>query len=359
VRIEMVLPALWTAGMEVMVASLSRKLAGRGHEVGITCIIEKGELAGAVEAAGIRVTESGATGVANTVWLPRLTSHLRAIAPDVVHAHSGAWFKSALAARRAGVPRLVYTAHGFVSREPPIETVLNRIAVQFTDTVVSVSDNLAGVMKDRGLAGRRHAVIANGIDLYAFAPSATGRDLRDRLGISPGTLLVGTVARLEPIKNQSMLIQGIAQARGGGVDCDVVLIGEGSLRAELEAEALRLGIAEHVHFWGLEANVAPLYGELDIFTLTSDAEGTSISLLEAMASSICPVATHVGGNPVAVGDAGILVGARRPDELATAIRSLADDPERRKALGRAARERVERLYSDEAMLDRYEEVYAA
>jgi glycosyltransferase involved in cell wall biosynthesis len=228
-----------------------------------------------------------------------------------------------------------------------------------TDVVVSVSDHLAEVTKARGLAGRRHEVIENGIDLELFTPGAAGTEIRSRLGIAARTALVGTVARLEPIKNQSMLIEGIARARAEGVDCAAVVIGIGTLRAELEAQAMRLGIAEHVHFWGLERNVARLYGELDIFTLTSDAEGTSISLLEAMASGVCPVATNVGGNPAVVGEAGVLVGARRPEELAAAIRALVGDPERRKALGQAARERVARLFSDETMLDRYEALYAA
>ncbi len=358
-RIEMVLPALYAAGMEVMVARLARKLARRGHEVGVTCVIEKGVLAADLEAAGVRVSVPGAHGLANPSWLMRLSAHLRAIGPDVVHAHSGAWFKAAAAARRAGVPRVVYTAHGFVPREAWIERLLNRAAVRLTDTVVSVSDHLAGVMTARGIAGRRQEVIENGIDLTMFTPGLGGGDIRSRLGIADRTVLVGTVARLEPIKNQAMLIDGIAQARAAGVDCAVVLIGEGSLRAALETQAMRLGIGEHVHFWGLERNVAQLYPELDIFALTSNAEGTSISLLEAMASGVCPVATNVGGNPAAVGHAGCLVGVGRPAELAVAIRGLVGDSVRRGSLGAAARDRVARLFSDEAMIDRYEALYAA
>ena len=136
-----------------------------------------------------------------------------------------------------------------------------------------------------------------------------------------------------------------------------MLIGEGSLRSDLAAQAERLGISEHVHFWGLERNVARLYPELDVFALTSDAEGTSISLLEAMASGVCPVATYVGGNPAVIGDAGVLVGTRRPDEFAEALRVLGEDPARRAALAKAARARVVAQFSDEVMLDAYEALY--
>jgi glycosyltransferase involved in cell wall biosynthesis len=357
VKIEMILPSLIAAGMEVMVARMARKLALRGHDVGVTCIVDKGPLVQELEAAGIRVSLPGAQGLANPRWLMRLGSHIKSISPEVVHIHSGAWFKGVVAARSAGVPRLIYTAHGFIVREARIETVLNRIAAPLTSRVVSVSDHLAEVLKARGLAGRDLAIIANGIDLDLFKPGGGPGEIRRRFGIGPETLLVGTVARLEPIKNQAMLIDGIAKARGKGVDCAVVLIGEGSLRGDLTAQAERLGVGAHVHFWGLERDVARLYPELDVFALTSDAEGTSISLLEAMASGVCPVATAVGGNPAVVGEAGLLVGAKRADEFAEALCVLAADPARRAALAKAARARVVAQFSDEAMLDAYERLY--
>lgn len=353
----MILPSLAAAGMEVMVARLARKLAARGHDVGVTCIVEKGVLAPELEAIGIRVSLPGAQGLVNPAWLMRLAAHMKSLSPEVLHIHSGAWFKGVMAARASGIPRVVYTAHGFIAYEPRIETVLNRIAASLTHRVVSVSDQLADVLKARGLAGRELTIIANGIDLELFKPDGGSGEIRRRLGIAAETLLVGTVARLEPIKNQAMLIDGIALARAKGVDCAVVLIGEGSLRGDLSAQAERLGIGAHVHFWGLERDVARLYPELDVFALTSDAEGTSISLLEAMASGVCPLATAVGGNPAVVGDAGVLVGAKRPDELAEAIHVLAADPARRRALAKDARARVAAQFSDEAMLDAYEALY--
>ena len=358
-KIEMVLPSLAAAGMEVMVARMARKLARRGHQVGVTCIVERGALAGEVEAAGVRVSEPGAQGLAHPRWLSRLTGHLRRVAPDVVHIHSGAWFKGALAARAARVRTIVYTAHGFISNEAKVETVLNRAAVPLTDRVVAVSEHLAEVLKARRLAGRGLAVITNGIDLELFQPGGGSGEIRHRLGIALKTVIVGTVARLEPIKNQAMLIEGLARARAAGIDCAGVLIGDGSLRADLEAQAARLGVSGQVHFWGMATNVAQLCGELDVFALTSDAEGTSISLLEAMASGVCPLATRVGGNPAVIGDAGVLVEARRPDQLAAAIGALVLEPTRRLALGHAARARVAARFNDEAMLDAYEAVYSA
>lgn len=365
-KIEMVVPLLIGAGMEVMVARMARKLARRGHDVGVTCLVEEGSLAPELRDCGVRVSHPDALGLFNTTWLTNLTAHFRSISPDVLHLHSGTWFKAATAGRRAQLPYVMFTAHGFIEAEPLHEGMLHRIAAHYTDRVVAVSEHLASTLTKRGLGDGAPAVVINGIDIEQFHPRGEGSTagaIRSRFGLSANTLLVGTVARLEPIKNQAMLIDAIALAHAAGFDCAAVLVGEGALEGQLRQQAKDLGVADRVHFWGLERHVARLYPELDIFVLSSDAEGTSISLLEAMASGVCPVATSVGGNPAVVGNgegqsqSGVLVGRRRPDELAAAIGQLAADPIRRRRIGLAARERIVAHFSDETMVDAYERLY--
>lgn len=359
-KIEMVLPSLVNAGMETIVARLASKLAARGHEVGVTCILsELGALAPALAEQNVRVSHIPTPGIA-TYALPRvLSSHLARRAPDVVHVHSGAWIKGAVAGYQANRPYTVFTAHGLHEPEPWSEKWLNRVGALFTDRIVAVSAHLKEHLVAQGLPATKIDVIINGIDTDVFRPgSSTGR-IRARFGISPDALLVGTVARLEIVKNQAMLIDGIAQARAAGINCEVVLIGEGSLRDALSAQATALGIADKVHFWGLEADVIPLLRDLDIFALTSTIEGTSISMLEAMASGLCPVATAVGGNVDLLdgGACGELVPTRRPDELARVLGRLAGESERRHQLGAKARARVEARFSERAMVDAYEALY--
>ena len=356
----MILPTLSAAGMEVMVARMATKLARRGHDVGVSCIERGGPLVAELTSAGVRVSELAASGLFGNDWLGRIRRHLDSVAPDVLHVHSGGWLKGALAGRSSRVPCVLYTAHGFVDPEPWHERVMNRVALPLTDHVVAVSEHLGRHLSGHGVPHAKLTVIANGIDPEMFQPrTATSAGvLRQRLGIPAERLVIGTVARLVPIKNQAMLIDAVAAARQQGVDCAAVLIGEGPLKDDLQAQAASCGIADRVHFWGLEADVARLYPELDLFSLTSNLEGTSISLLEAMASGVCPIVTAVGGNPAAVGDAGVLVAAQRPDQMAAAIVELAANAERRRSLGATARQRVEAHFSDDAMITAYEKLYA-
>ncbi len=360
-RIEMVLPAMEAAGMEAMTARLTRALVARGHEVGVTCIEAGGVLAEELRAEGIRVAVVPAPGLRSMVRAPLLEGWLRAVAPDVVHVHSGAWLKAAHAARRAGVPRVVHTVHGLIDDEPWYVPLLHHWAARYTDWVAPVSEPLRGYLMRRvRMDGAKVHVIANGVDTAHFRPGPPAGTLRERLGIADDRLVVGTVARLDPVKNQALLIDAFADVRARLPEAVLALIGDGSLRGSLEARARTLGIVRDVHFFGASADVAALYRELDLFVLSSNAEGTSMSILEAMASGVCVVATSVGGTPdlLAGGACGVLVPPHDRAALATAITAVLRDPARRRRLGDAGRARVEERYSEPVMIAAYEAMYS-
>ena len=360
-KIEMVLPSLAPAGMETMVARMVRKLVGRGHDIGVTCLMEKGALAADLEAIGVPVALVPAPGLATNLFPLALTRHLSARAPQVLHIHSGVWLKAAMAGCQARLPYTIYTSHGLSNVEPWRDTWFWHAGALFTDRIVTVSEHLKDYFIGYGLPARKFSVIINGIDTRAFQPRSRTGTVRQRLGIKPDTCLVGTVARLEPVKNQSMMIEAIALARNAGTACELVLVGDGKLRGALSEQARALGVADSVHFWGHETDVADIYPDLDVFALTSLTEGTSISMLEAMASGICPVATAVGGNIdlLAGGACGTLVGSGRADELALVIAGLAANPDHRRTLAGKARIRVESRFSEDAMLAGYEALYRA
>jgi glycosyltransferase involved in cell wall biosynthesis len=295
-------------------------------------------------------------------WPAPLARLFRAIAPDVVHTHSGVWHKASLAARHAKVPRLVHTDHGRARwPEPWLDRLVDRLAARRTDVVVAVSDSLAdhlarGIVRDRG----RLRVVANGVDVERHAPRPDDGAVRRELGLSADTPILGSIGRLDPIKGYDVMLEALARCRHGwtgGPAPVLVIAGDGPQRGELEQRARALGGA--VRLLGWRTDVLALLRAFTVFTLSSRSEGTSVSLLEAMSSGLCPVVTDVGGNRAVLGPAlaNRLVPTENPAALADAWRRALHDPDARARAGRLARARVQEAFSIEAMVAAYAGIY--
>jgi glycosyltransferase involved in cell wall biosynthesis len=279
----------------------------------------------------------------------------------VVHTHSGVWPKAAAAARAAGVPAIVHTEHGFNYGEPWFSTPLRWWAARSTDLVVAVSAPMRRYLVEHAhIPARRVHTVINGVDAKRFAPGPRG-SVRRSWGIPLGAVLVGCVARFDPVKNHALLIDAFATVIGAVPDAYLVLVGDGKLGAELRAQVGKLGLARRVIFAGNYVDTAPVYRDLDLFVLPSVSEGTSISLLEAMASGVPVVATAVGGTPdlLAPGgsECGVLVPSGNREALSDAIVRVVLQPELAASLSRAARERVLAAFDQETMVERYEALY--
>lgn len=359
--VEMVLPSLETGGMETMTAALAQALAARGHRVGITCLEREGELAEGLRRAGIPVALVPCPGTAPILRPhPGLRTHFAARAPDVVHAHNGVWAKAALAARAAGVTAVMHTAHGFSLGEPWFGDALRWWAGLRTDMVVAVSAPLREhLIRKARIPASRVATVINGIDTIRFAPTGKSGILREALGIGPDTPLIGCVARLDPIKNHALLLEAMALLAHQVPDICLALVGDGPLRETLREQAEALGLGNRVLLAGTLADTAPAYRDLDVFVLPSVSEGTSISILEAMASGIPVVATAVGGTPRLLdgGACGTLVPSRDAGAMAEAIQSLLTDRSARARMAQSARERVLEEFGHAAMVRAYEKLY--
>jgi glycosyltransferase involved in cell wall biosynthesis len=357
-RITMVLPTLARAGMETVTARLAIDLTRKGHAVSIVCIVESGPLAEELLAAGVEVDVVPAPGLATNLRAPALIAWMARRGPHVVHTHSGAWLKGARAARAAGVPAVVHTEHG-IDDDPWYSDFLKRRAAAATSAVITVSDPLRSyVMQSTRLSAREVRTIPNGIDTLAFSPELP--DSRTRLlPGSEGRVLIGCVARFEPVKNHALLLRAFREAHRARPELMLVLVGDGSLRPELEALARSLEIADAVRFTGDQADTASWYRCFDAFVLASRGEGTSMSILEAMASGCSIIATDVGGNRALLGEdgAGTLVPSEDAAALAAALAQVAGSPGPDSRLGSAARSRAVRLFSQRAMVERYESLY--
>ena len=356
--VEMVLPTLQAGGMEVVTTRLALRLAAQGHRVGVTCVMDEGALAGELRAAGIRVAHVTAPGLRTNVFPTELTRWFANIRPDVVHIHSGVWLKAARAARRAGVQGVVFTEHGALDVEPWYSSAIKRAATRLTDVVVAVSAPLATVLiETHGLPRSKIRVVPNGVDTDRFHPGPDDGALR-RLAIGNGPV-IGHVARLAPVKNQALLIEAFADVRRHISDAQLVIVGDGPEREALRQRVEHLKLAGAVHLVGEQRDVPSLLRAFDVFALPSKAEGTSMSVLEAMASGVPVVASAVGGTPALLDDGGcgVLVPPNDTTALSTALTSLLGDAERRHRLAAAARARAVDVYAEERVVERYAALY--
>jgi glycosyltransferase involved in cell wall biosynthesis len=340
-RILHVVENLERGGLERMVIDLAAAQRAAGHAVRVICLYAPGALADELTVQGIAVHACGKRAGADLSALRRLRAQLRAVPDAIVHTHNANAHYHAVAAAiglsDASAPvRVLNTRHGMGAAHPR--------------------------SRSEWLRPRRALLaVPNGIRIDAFAPAGDERRaaLRCVLGLAPDTRIVGTVGRLNPVKDQRSLLQAFARVHADARDTALVLVGDGALRAALEAEAAALGIAEAVRFLGDRGDVRQLLQGFDLFALSSLSEGYSMALLEACASGLPIVATDVGGNReiVADGGNGLLVPAARPEALADALAALLRDPVRAAAMGRAGRDWALREASIDTMAARYDTLY--
>jgi glycosyltransferase involved in cell wall biosynthesis len=297
------------------------------------------------------------------------TRRIRALAPALVHTHtSKAGFVGRVAAHLAGVRAIVHTPHGHVFSgyaDPTTSALfirLERFAARFTTKIVV----LTTAERDQHLAagvGRpaQYVEIPSGVDLAAVRREGkAGAAVREQLGLTPETPVVGTVARLVPIKGLTHLITAFRTVLAACPAAHLVLAGDGEERGRLEAQARDLGLAARVHFLGFRADPAAVTAALDVFALPSLNEGQARALIAAMALGIPPVGSAVGGIPdvIAHGVNGLLVPAGEATPLAAALTALLQDSVRRRTLGAAARHTATHFSAD-TMYARHAALYQA
>jgi len=227
------------------------------------------------------------------------------------------------------------------------------------DRFVTVSQDLGTwLVRDVRIPARKVTTIANGVDLSRFGN--IGRmDARARLGLPLDRPVVGTVGRLDPVKDQAGLIESFSLLRSGHPDAILIVVGEGVCRQALETRVVDLGLRERVRLMGERRDIPDVLAAMDVFALPSIAEGMSNTMLEAMASGLPVVATRVGGNSELIdnGVTGTLVGPGDRSALAEAIGGYLDDPTRGVLHGKAARQRALSRFDLTRMVQGYTDLY--
>jgi glycosyltransferase involved in cell wall biosynthesis len=265
------------------------------------------------------------------------------------------------AAALARVP-LVHTKHGQNWPDNPRWVWLSRQMSRLTRTIIPVSADIERIVtRIEKVPARKVVKIVNGLDTEAFGAGDGSQEsgVRARLGIEPEAFVVGSVGRLAWEKNYELLVGAFAALSQRAPGSRLILVGEGPYRERIAQAARAAGVFARCVLPGLQENVAPWLGALDVFCLSSLTEGTSVTLLEAGASGLPAVVTDVGGNAEIVqhGVTGLVVPSGDREALAGALLELQADLERRRRMGAAARRRVQECYSLERMVRAYLAVY--
>lgn len=285
---------------------------------------------------------------------------------DVAHLHSttydGLTF-AIVALRAAGVRRIFVTEH--LAPEEPVPAPARRkraLLMNLVTGLVCVSENNRDSRaRHLGVPTGRTHVVNNGIDVTRFddvAPPERLHALRAEIGIEPDALVVGTAIRFEPGKGVADLVDAFASIHDRHPTSVLLMVGDGSLRRELEVRARDRGVADATRFVGFQSDPRPYILLMDAFVLPVPFGSASIALLEAMAMSR-PCVITFGGEREAVqhGVSGLCAKPNDPASIAQHVNTLFDDPIRRHEVGRTARVRVENDYSAVRVARELEELY--
>jgi len=281
----------------------------------------------------------------------------------ILHAHE--FFMNSLglvASRLTGVP-LVATAHGKSYYADRLRRrVAYRLVGRYAGRMIAVSEDVKRFLEQRvGVASDRIVVVPNGVPVHDPPSYERVSKLRKDLDLNEHTRVIGTVGSLYPVKGHTYLIDAALPVVHRFRDVIFLVVGRGGLREQLEAQAQRLGVARYFRFVGHRDDVSDLLGVCSVFVLPSLSEGMPLSLLEAMAAGVPPIATRVGGvnEVVQDGKTGLLVPPRDSHALAEGIMSLLNDGSLAKEIGESAREVAAGRFSLARMVQAYQEIYAS
>jgi glycosyltransferase involved in cell wall biosynthesis len=366
-RLLFVADRLLCGGAERHTVALAGGLAARGHRVTVASLKAGGELAGELEPGPVRCVCCASSGGLDRAALGRLRGLIALERPDLVVATSqySLMFGALARLRAPHRPALAFICHstGVVRRgaRARLRFMVYRRFYRLAQCVVFVSEQQRAYFAALGVRTARSEVVHHGIDLAHFAPAgeADRARLRRALGFAPGDLVVGLCAVLREEKRHADLLAAVARLRAQGLPFKVLLVGEGPMRARIEARAARLGLGGALLLAGHQRDVRPCIAACDVMALTSDSETFPIATLEAMALAKALVASDVGGarEQLAHGTSGLLYRAGDIDALAAALRRLRD-PDLRARLGQGALAAARARFGLAAMLARYEALFA-
>ncbi len=345
-------------GLETLLVDCVNRMPAHKYRHAIVCLTDYTAFADKITQPGVELyalNKAPGLGLGTHAALFKLLRRLR---PDILHTYNLSAVEYNATAALAGVPIRIHAEHGRDAGDPQglnaKHNMLRRLMSPFIDRYVPVSLDLQRWLKNVvGIADAKNLLINNGVDTEHFKPGVREGD----------QFVIGTVGRVQDVKNQAGLVDAFIALRALLPDqharLRLVIVGDGPLRAKLEAQVAAAGVKDAVWLAGARTDIAELMRGFSLFALSSIAEGTPVTLLEAMACGLPVVSTAVGGIPELIQDGatGTLVPASDSAAMAAALARYAGDAQLCARHGAAARARIEAHNSVAAMVHAYVTLY--
>lgn len=368
-RLAFVTTGLGAGGAEMMLFKLLTRLDPQRFTPAVFSLRGEEVFAQRLRDQGIAVHLAGLGSSGGLRGLVRLRQALAAFQPDLLqgwmyHGSVAAWLADRTISQRRPVLFGIRQSLYDIGDERRTTALVIRLAAALSGRATHVVYNSRQGQAHHeafGFDPARSVYVPNGFETDTFVPSGAARqEVRAELGLAPGTPLAGFVARYHPVKDHAGLLAAAARVRqvlpavhfvlaGSGVDAD---------NPVLMQHVLQHGLGDRVHLLGARRDVPRITAALDVAVCASQAEGFPNVVGEAMSCGVPCVVTEVGDCRDIVGTTGAVVRPRDPAAMADGlVRLLSLAPDARAALGLAARERVKALYSIEAVVRQYTDLY--
>lgn len=354
-------------GLENLMVERINRMPAQAYRHAIVCLTGYTDFSKKISRPDVEIYSLGKQPGLSLGTHAALWKLLRRLKPAIMHSYNLSAIEYAPAAILAGVPIRINGAHGRDHDDPHgtnrKHNFLRRAMLPFYDCCYANSASMQDWNRDViGVPEHKSRLLPNGIDSDKFHPRAAGQG-RALDVFPPDAIVIGAVGRIQDVKDHASLVAAFILLRERlprlRAQLRLAIVGDGPLLAKLRAQVDAAGIADAVWLPGSRNDVADILRSIDIFAMSSIAEGTPGSALEAMCAGLPVVGTRVGGLPEVIeeGVTGALVPASDPAAMAAALERYALDPALRAAHGEAGRMRVHRKYNMAAMVAAYQSLY--
>jgi sugar transferase (PEP-CTERM/EpsH1 system associated) len=372
-RILHVVHSLEVGGLENGLVNLINRLDPERFEHSVCCLTKSGKIAERIASAGVKIVELNLPAGQFRFPLFRLAGLFREISPHIVHSRGWATVDATFAARLVRRAAIIHGEHGrdLVDKDGDNwkrNQIRRLVGLNVSRYVVVCDFFRSWLTQSCRVPAQKIVHIPNGVDAKKFHPkngcvadedgiSATA--WRRSLDISPDAVILGSIGRLDPVKDFPTLLKGFAEIRRQRPHAVLAIVGDGPIRADLNRIGDEQGLGQSVKWLGERRDIPALLRHFDLFVQTSVFEGMSNTILEAMATGLPIVATDTGGNSELVknGQNGTLIPVADVSALVGAVGAYLQSPALRTQHGLESRRRVEVDFDLSLMATRYADLY--